>query len=171
MDRNIKIAIIGLSLIALGGCKPTERNYKSAYDVAILKKEREDSLKRERQRELGLGGVVMEENSDGSRLMTVGGTEVLTLHATMAKEDTVRRYAPAVALFKMPANAESFASDLAGEGWKRARMAKSGARYFVILDSFDSGEEAVALLKSYKGKKGSRVVGLREPLLLVTPGR
>lgn len=165
------IFIFITAAIIFAGCKTTEKNYRSAYDVAILKKQQEDSLRQERKAEMGLGNVVMEEDPDGARLTRIGDREVRALHLTMARADSVKRYAPAAAMFKMPANANAYARDLRNEGWNETRTAKSGERYFVILGSTDDPSEALSLLDAFiKANPGRHAVGLSAPLLLLTPG-
>ena len=159
-----------LTTIIFAGCKTTEKNYRSAYDVAIQKKAREDSLLADRRAEMGLGNLIVEDDPDGAKITRIADRDVRALHISIAKADSVHRYAPAVAAFKMPANASAYATDLRNEGWTNARTAKSAERYFVILGSTDNGPEALTLLDSFISANPDRPsVGLSSPLIIITP--
>ena len=162
-------AMITLSLL-FGGCKTTVKNYQSAYDVAVQRRLREDSLREARRAEMGLENVVMEESADGARLTRVGDRELPVLHVTYAKADSVRRYAPAASYFKMPANAASYAEELRAAGWELSRVAKSADRYYVLLGDFDEAAPALTLLDAYLASpRRLPSVGLTAPLLTLTP--
>lgn len=169
MKKRTILAIAGIALMA-GGCKTTVGNYQEAYDIAIKKQIREDSLKASRKSEMGMGDIVMEEDADGARLMHIGGRDVRTLNVYFAKADSLERFSPAVGFFKMPANASAFVADLKAEGWSEARMAKGAERYYVLLGTYSDAETAIRQLDSYLARNpGRKSVGLHTPLICVWP--
>lgn len=176
--RNLLLLSL-LTMFAAGiltGCKPTEKNYRSAYDAALGKRAREDSARRELNRDLGIeqtGTGVLQE-VDGARFQTVRGHDVWMRNVTFSRADSIGKYSVGAAVFRMRSNARAMAADLRAEGYTSAKDAEAKDEYFVILDSFDSLDPALDLYDSFSKAKGDApVVGAPGLLLLVggSPGR
>ncbi len=169
MKRTPLILTVLAAACMFSSCKTTEKNYRDAYDIAIVKQQKEDSLQAQRRREMGMEGLKMEENSDGAVLSRIGDRRVRTLHRNFARADSVKQYSPAVSYFKMPANAGSMVEDLRARGWVAARQAKSGDRYYVLLGTFDDVSPAIDLLEEFIRKEPRwQSVGLHEPTLITS---
>lgn len=170
--RNSYLFLCLLSMIILGGCKTTVKNYQEAYDVAIGKQQREEEQRRELQKDLGLEQEELQDVG-GARKMQLEGGDVWVLNATFARADSIRRYAVSVGNFKMPANAASMADDLKSEGYAKTTTGKSGDKYYVILDSFARQIDALNLLHEFEEKnKGRYYVGQPGAMLVIggSPG-
>lgn len=135
------LAVI-MPLCVMTGCKPTEKNYRAAYDVARDKREREIRRQEEIRSEMGVGGGVMQE-VDGAALADICGRNVWTRHIRFPAKDSVATYSVSVAAFKMKSNAEAMAADMRAKGWSRSRSATGGDEHFVLV--FESAEAAEAV--------------------------
>lgn len=124
-----------LSLLVLAGCKPTEKNYKSAYDIARQKRESELAARQELEKDLNMVGPGIVQEVDGVRLEPIGDKMMWVLHQRLTSDSRVAPYALAVARMGMRANAQALAEDHAG--W---RALKGGDSYYVIAGEADSLE-------------------------------
>lgn len=134
-------------LPALVGCKPSEKNYKSAYEVALQKKER-DKAAADPEEE----GMIRE---GAPRRQQYNGEEIQTLSEHLlreGKEPVTTKVNVAVGLFKMPTNARSGAATFAAEGFPAFAAKSYGDRWFIILGGFDNMDEAVKLAARFKRK-------------------
>ncbi|MDE6811104.1 MAG: hypothetical protein K2J15_02010 [Muribaculaceae bacterium] len=145
------LLIVGalLSGFLMTGCKPTEKNYRSAYNAALEKRERDEERRRELQSDLGVDREALHDVDEaGSMMITLTdptGEEELRLLSkarNFHREDSVRGVVAAVATMKMESNARSLASDLNVAGFPKARAVRSGEDYVVIIDE---GETPSAL--------------------------
>ena len=106
-----KIAIPSLLVITLllaAGCKPTEKNYKAAYDVALGKRK---AVEAEMAEAAGGHEVI---SLDGPRRITAGGVEMnmVSEFLRMADKDEplpspALRYRVAAGRYRMPTNARA----------------------------------------------------------------
>lgn len=117
-------------MTTLIGCKPTEANYKSAYDSALQK--REQAAKEQMRPATGL------LSDDGPQLRILNGDSIYVDHVRLLREDGSHfsngKWAIAVGKFKMDTNAKSSAKAIVEKGFPEAVMAKaSGGRYFTII--------------------------------------
>lgn len=147
---NIAAAIILFS-IALSGCKPSERNYRAAYDVATAKTERENEERRELNEAMGLENGVLQE-VDGFRIERLADRDVWTRHINMAAADSVGAFSVSVARFKMPANAEALSADLRTEGFPAARTGRSGEEWYVLIAEGDSPDKIFEIGDRFRHK-------------------
>lgn len=127
----VSAALVALTLV---GCKPTENNYKQAYDAALQK--RQQAAEEQMRPASGL------LSDDGPQLRVVDGDSIYVLSQRLVLFDGSRlpgRWALAVGAFKMDTNAKASASDMADNGYKKAVAAKGadGKWYTVITTSTD----------------------------------
>lgn len=164
--KNTIFLIIGL-MVALTACKPSEANYKRAYDTAIAagRDADEDStiyagMRRQMsQREAVLDGdTVMIKTQWVSATADGGGTN-----------DSIRQYCVVAAEFKQVFNARSMRDRLAGMGYNGAFVVQnSEPRYYVVALSTSQADEAAACLRKLRNEKA---LALKAPLpyILTTP--
>lgn len=142
----------GLLLLCCGaGCKPTEKNYRSAYDVARGKRDRDNRQREELRRDMGIGGDVMQE-VDGAALARVDDREVWVRHVAFPAADSVATYAVSIATFRMPANAASLAADMRAEGFGTARAVKGADRHFVIIGESSDTPPAIEIMEKFSSR-------------------
>ncbi len=156
---------------ALTSCKPTEKNYRSAYDVARQKREREDARRQELQKDMGLDEGVLQE-VDGVRRASIGGAEVWATNASFSPADSLATYSVSVATFKMSSNAQAMAADLRAEGWRGSRAAIHDSHHYVIIGSDADSEAALTLMRSFEEKhKEWQYVGQPGIMLIIGGSR
>lgn len=171
-----KRQIVCLSLVSaviaplLWSCKPTEKNYKAAYDVAVKKREMSaDPERAEGHRVISV---------DGPRMVSVGNrvyalvTDFLKSTDESATPAPQPHYRVAVGRYQMPTNARAQVADLRGNGYPDAELMRDGKdRYYVVAAGFDRLEDAAACVKSLMEKFPSTMfVGLDgNPLIIEHP--
>ncbi|MDE5868848.1 MAG: SPOR domain-containing protein [Muribaculaceae bacterium] len=143
-----KILAPVLIALVLAGCKPTEENYKKAYDAAKAK------------RELANADAMMPTtglmNDDGISLKVVDGDSIYVSHERLRVDaelkSELKTYSVAVGVYKMNTNAKAQAAALTQEGYKAFASQTTGERWYTILGSFDSLAEAKTLMSEFKKK-------------------
>lgn len=144
MKKSIYFALI-LGSLLLAGCKPTEKNYKAAYDAAVAKREKANS-----DGVLPADGLLQD---DGPRKQKIAGEDLYVLNERtnpLNAENEVKKYSVAVAVFKMPTNAKSGAESLRGRGYKAFAVRARGDRYYIFAGSFDNEAEAKECYLKFK---------------------
>lgn len=169
---HLFVWLIGIVLLTgVTGCKPTEKNYRSAYDVAREKRERDEREKEERRREMGMEGVTI-ENADGVSAVTISGRRLLSRHLNFQRGDSVGDYAVSVATFRMPGNANAMAQDLRAQGLSAARALKASDQYFLIIGDSQEASEAIAIIDGFKNRYPEwQYVGQPDILLIIGGSR
>lgn len=151
--KRILIAV-GIVVIALTSCKPTEKNYRAAYDAAVSKREKTNES-------LAADGLISEE---GPRIQVIAGDSLYFLNERLSVEDgakPLKSLNVAVAMFKMNTNARSGASALADKGYDASVARASGDKCYVIAGSFDTLEETRGFIKRFrKENKSYAYIGL-----------
>lgn len=139
---------VAMLMTILVGCKPTEKNYKAAYDAALAK--REQAAIEQMRPTTGL------LSDDGPQMRIIGSDTVYVNRAILRTEDKKRpqgTWAVAVGMFKMDTNARAAAENLKNDGWKDAFMANStGSVYYSIIGTTTSLDDANALQKAFRSK-------------------
>lgn len=147
--------LIGCALCALmlASCKPTEKNYRSAYDVAISKKQAE-------QESLAADGLISENAPkpryiDGDTLYFAN--EIISVDKDFApfKESSpaeLKGYNVAVGMFKMNTNARAGASALREKGFDAFPVKAVGGKWYIIGGAFENLDNARAFIKEFKTK-------------------
>lgn len=161
--KKILIAVIAVVALTLSACKPTESNYRAAYDAALAKR---DSALRDTQ---VTGNLQLD---DALSRRPVAGDSIWVCHeVARAENDSLAtkrgRYAVAVATFKMPTNARAMASDLQERKYP-AYSAKDGkGKWYVVAADYPTIEEGAAAVRLFQRSNPTFFyVGLPEPVLL-----
>lgn len=167
MNRNFVFAM-ALVCMCLAGCKPTEKNYKSAYDAALEK----------RQAAVADLGVEIDgtrlEQVDGAQLREVDGVSVYVLNERISPADFISElpgnYNVAVGKYKMITNSKSQSEVLQKSGLHAFPAKNSEDYYYTIAASFPSLTEAVEFYKNYQKNEGNVFVGLPgAPIIIYSP--
>lgn len=110
------------------GCKPTESNYKSAYDAALAK--REQAAAEQMRPSSGL------LSDDGPQMRVLSGDTVFVVKERLRSADGTKISTPwavAVGVFKMDTNAKAAAEALREQGFPDAFFAKAAGGKFYSL--------------------------------------
>ena len=137
----------------LASCKPTEKNYRSAYDVAIAKKQAD-------QEALAADGLIAEDAPkaryiDGDTLYFAN--EIISVDKDFApfKEngpEELKAYNVAVGMFKMNTNARAGASALREKGFDAFPVKAMGGKWYIIGGTFVNLDDTRAFIKKFKTK-------------------
>lgn len=164
MKRNLIIIAVGV--LALTACKPTEKNYRSAYDIAVNKRQAE-------QQALDAEGLVSEDAPkpryiDGDTLYFAN--EIIRMDEDFAPykdakskvaaegtpvENPLKALNVAVGMFKMNTNARSGASDLRDKGFSAFPVRAQGGKWYIIAGSFDTLDSARVFIKDFTRRNPS----------------
>lgn len=163
-----RLWICGLLLagiVALSGCKPTEKNYKSAYDAAVAKRQAEAN---DPDLNLPAGGY---QKIGDPVMKVINGKSYPCLGVRikpLSEGVEMQPYNVAVSAYKMPTNCESQVKDLIAMGYPAFGAKTGDDRYYVIVGSYPSLEEAAAGVDAYmKKNKNAVYVGLGDsPVIL-----
>lgn len=101
-----------MAALLLASCKPTEKNYKAAYDAALEK--REAAM---REQMIPTTGLM---SDDGPQMRVVEGDTVYVLREALRRGEPSRKvggWSVAVALYKMETNARANVENLVSEGY------------------------------------------------------
>ncbi len=127
-----------LAALMLVSCKPTEKNYKAAYDAAL--KKRAEAAEQQMRPATGL------LSDDGPQLRIVDGDSIFVLRERLRLLDGSRpggNWAVAVGVFKIDTNAKASSADLNAAGWKSAPPAKAQAgKFYAVADTLTSLQDA-----------------------------
>lgn len=139
----ISAAVAALMLVVAAGCKPTEKNYKAAYDAAVQK--RQQAADEQMRPATGL------LSDDGPQRRVVDGDTVYVLRERILALDGSAlsgKWGVAVGVFKIDTNAKAAASDLRGQGCPGAIPAKArGGKFYTLaatVATLDSAKSAAA---------------------------
>ncbi len=144
--------------VILTGCKPTEKNYKSAYDAAVAKNKAEQTdpdLNLPADGFHRLGEPVKKELDGVSYFYKVARLTPLD------KERELDSYGVAIAVYKMPTNCRAQVSNLREEGYEAAGGKSVDSEYYVFAGTYPTLEEAVKSAVDYQNRhKDTPYVGL-----------
>lgn len=155
-----------VAAVVLSGCKPTERNYRAAYDAALAKRQAEAE-----QRMLPASGLM---SDDGPQLRVVAGDSVYVVKERLRplEGDSLPHsgWALGVGVYKMSTNAKAQAEALRKEGCEAARAARAaGDRWYALADTASSLERAIDVSKKFKeSHPGYPYVGLPGAPVLIS---
>lgn len=166
--KILKILIFLITLTALTGCKPTEKNYKSAYDAALGKRE---AAMADIDVNIPEGTL---QQVDGPQLKEVDGVKVYLLNRRLKPEgegiSLPARYNVAVGTYKMNTNCIAQSVALKEEGFQAFAAKDSEGEYYTIAGSFPTLTEAVTFYKKYEAGKNRVYVGLPSaPVIILSP--
>lgn len=137
------VIMLGASLMMLPACKPTESNYREAYDVAKAKAEKTAA-------EMDADGIV---NVDAPQMKVVGNDTVYMKSAILRPDnpsDELRAYNLVVAEFKMPTNARSGASMIKEKGFEAFPARSTLGRWYIVAGTGHTLPEAIELTKRFR---------------------
>lgn len=139
-----------VGLLVLAACKPTEDNYRSAYDKAS-----EAARRKAVELSTGTDGMAL-ESFDGPRVEVVDGDTILISPKRLKRfEGTEEAHAAAtagvaVAKYSMATNARRQIQDLLG-AYPEAFIATDGDdNYYVIIATANSSQQAAPVLSTFK---------------------
>lgn len=162
-----KKLLIGLTALALCACKPTEKNYQSAYDKAFEAAQRKVETETE-----SIDGRVM-ESLNGPRIQIIDGdTLYISTDRMRPFETTVDKdkgkVGVAVAHYKMPTNARKHMQALAEE-YPDAIVVNDGQEnYYVVIAIVPQVSEAIPIIRNFKSYHPDfRYIGLPQGPLTI----
>lgn len=166
--KKIFLASAVLLCLTFTSCKPTEKGYKSAYDLA--KGKREAAIA-----DLGVNlpdGAL--EEVDGARLKEIDGVKVYVLNQriTPLNEPTFLPgpYNVAVGKYKMNTNSLAQSEALESEGLEAFAAKNNEGEFYTVAGSFPTLSEAVAFYQKYRQMKDRVYVGLPSaPVIIYSP--
>lgn len=141
------IAAVVVLLTALAACKPTEQNYRNAYEAARLKQDQSG----------GLDSTIysrLRPQGDGAKL--VAGSDTLTMHTITigypedagASATTLHRYNVVVGQFKQIFNARAMRQRLINDGYEGAMILQTREPlYYVVAESCVTPEGAAEAIR------------------------
>lgn len=144
------IALTALLAFIIAGCKPSEKNYRAAYDAA--------KAKREAARAEAMVPATGLMSDDGPMLKMVEGDSVfvsrdrLRIDPKAPAESRPQPFCVGVGVYKMHTNAEAAASDLKAKGYNATAMQTTGDRWYVIAAGFPALAEARAFIAEFRKK-------------------
>lgn len=127
--KNIAI-YVSAAMVALTfvGCKPTEANYRKAYDAALAK--RAEAAEQQMRPATGL------LSDEGPQMRVLKGDTVFVENIRLSLPDggpMPGKWAVAVGRFRMDTNARAGAEALQSEGWKDALYARASGQAFYTI--------------------------------------
>ena len=150
------LPILGI-LIFLVGCKPTENNYRSAYDAA---KNKRDAANAEAM--MPSTGIL---SDDGPMQKVVEGDTIYVsrdrLHRDSVSEKMLNTYNVAVGVYKMNTNAYAQVKALCDEGYKAVAVQTTGDRWYSVAGAFSTLDDARGFINEFEKKHpGFPYIGL-----------
>ena len=142
------LVYIVIAFFALVSCKPTEDNYRKAYEAAKNKREAANA-----EAMMPATGIL---NDDGPMRKIVEG-DTLYISRDRLRRDSViaariKPYNVAVGIYKMSTNAKAQARSLSEEGYDAFAAQTTGERWYTIAGGFQTVSEASAFIKEFRNK-------------------
>ena len=144
-----KIILAAVVLSVLAGCKPTESNYRNAYDAAKAKREAAEAEKM-----IPASGLM---NDEGPSMRIVDGDTLFISRDRLRRipNDTLAPlgvYNVAVGVYRMNTNADASAADLKKEGYAARAVQTTGNRWYTIAGSFGDLKEVSSFIREFREK-------------------
>lgn len=141
------LPILGL-LIFLIGCKPTENNYRSAYEAAKNKREAANA-----EAMVPTTGML---SDDGPMRKVVDGDTIFVsrdrLRRDSVSEKILNTYNVAVGVYKMNTNAYAQVKALREEGYDAVAVQTTGDRWYSVAGAFPTLKEARDFIHTFEKK-------------------
>ena len=159
--------VLALLAVAGGGCKPTEGNYRSAYDKAYEANKRKNT-----EATTAVDGTKL-EMMDGPNISIVEGDTLYISRERVspveAAPSTPGVYGVAIGRYGMPTNARRQVQELSATS-PSAFMAKDGDdNYYVIIRTVETLPEARDVIKDFHAAHpGYPSIGLPQGPVVVT---
>lgn len=158
----LRVPVVALVAIVpwVTSCKPTEKNYREAYDLAVAKRQQAaDELKTE--------GLI---SADAPVSRVVDGDTLYFKSAVLQirqGEGMIGNYNIAVDEFKMPTNARSGVEVLKEAGFDAFPAKSTGGRWYVIAGTSESLSAASALIRRFRAAYPAYpYIGLGRPVII-----
>lgn len=127
------------------GCKPTEKNYKAAYDAALSRRQ---EVAQEQMRPAS--GLL---SDDGPQMRVVDGDTVYVLRERLRMPDGTRvpgKWCVGVGVFRMDTNAKAAVAALGESGCPEAFVAKAaGGKFYSVAAYASSLDSACIVAKDF----------------------
>ena len=147
------LLVCGVAAMVLAGCKPTEKNYRAAYDAAVGKRQAEQAA-------LAADGLISE---DAPRPMYMDGDTIYFSNDIVKADHEMKAVNVAVAMFKMSTNARSGAKALQEAGFDAFPAQAVGDKWYVIAGTFEDLPAARTFIKDFAAKNpGYPYIGLND---------
>lgn len=165
MTKTLIYTLAFVLLLSLASCKPTEQNYKKAYDAAMAKQKGSQY-----DADLGLDlSTLTPDDAPLTAAVGEGKVKVKTLAIRILGDENAepQQYNVCVGIYKMPTNAKSHAENLRLLGYEAFVMIDGEDNYHTIVRAFDSWDEAAAFAGEFKAShKDEKYIGLKgEPVI------
>ena len=160
------VAFLLLIVVGLGGCKPSENNYRKAYETAMGN----------RYNSVDSATLLLMEAEALPKYIYAGGdsarARVVALMRPRGENDSlwVRRYNVVVGMFRMAANAASQRERLSSAGFPAFMAVDGGNTYYVFACATDSLGKASGFIRDYVTRNPGTWVGIPEPYVIVPHG-
>lgn len=149
MKASKYILLTALAVVSLSSCKPTEENYRKAYEATVAKsgkKSVEGTIYNRYRQQQRMTQIVV---APGDTLDVRHEMVTLTKDGGGSAE-TLREYNLVVAQFKQVFNAKAMCERLSGMGYQPFIMQTREPLYYVIAGSCETTAEAWAMLKKLR---------------------
>ncbi len=161
-SKTIALAVIILSLASVTGCKPSEKNYRAAYETTMAAREADatdydNTVYTRIRRQMKTGTAVV-----GGDTLAVNTQFVAVTPDGGCINESIKRYCVVVGQFKQVFTAKNMRERLVDAGYPGAFVVQTREPYyFVVAGAMPSLSEAAALLK--RAEADSSLV-MRPPL-------
>lgn len=162
--RSIILFVSLAALVGMAACKSSEANYRAAYDVT-------------KARQLEMKGVdeatyarIEAERTANTAVIDGDSVRMVTNRVNMVDgaQAGVKPYGVVVGEYKQLFNARSFRDRLKKEGHDSYVVKDSDSNHYVIVEGFDTPQEAAAFLKEI-GTRVKMRIPIEKPWILAQP--
>ena len=172
-NSRYPLIILAVAAVTFVSCKPTEKNYKAAYDAALSKRQAE---KEDPDMALMLGGHVLDTSEGSTAVKTAAGIQYPAKSTSLKFENepgAEGEWYVAVSRFSMPTNARAQAADLTSSGCQAFVARDTEKQWYVIVKRTATrtmaGEAASEFIATHKDFPFTGLDG--RPLLIVSSSR
>lgn len=152
------LAVGAAGLLCLAACKPTEANYRAAYErAAVGRSDQADStIYTKIRREFVPGQLTY-----GGRTFPTGSQFVAAAEGGGGINESIKRYCVVAGQFKQIFNAKSMRERLVDAGYPGAFVAQTGEPYYFVVAG--SSHEIKPAIEIFDQLQADTALHLREP--------
>lgn len=172
INKITRLALLGVCALTLWACKPSERNYRLAYETAQQKARAgiDDDIFELMQAE----ELPPWRRTATDSVRTIAAPVIW--HYTPAAVDSGGRIDPApynliVGKYSMPTNARAQADRLATQGYRSHVLRTGQPIYYVVAVASASLDTIASAAHDYARRFPKGIVALPQPLCLIPQGR
>lgn len=137
--KKIVYLLMAAMLLSLFGCKTTEANYRSAYELAVKNKAPKDTVN---------------DGIDSDAIPEQWAEYVAFTQDAGGDKSNMKTYCVVVAQFKQIFNAKAMRNRLESMGYSKAFIVQNAKPdYYVVAQSFETVSEAETALKAISKDK------------------